>query len=193
MRSRLNDLLKNVLQNPRQLGDLLEEQVPWLNETVKREILSAASKLADPYLVGMGVRILNLNEERAEIKLPHNWKNSQNIGGSVHVGALCTVSELASRLLWEKHLPPALTSAQIQRLEANFLRPAVRDVRAICHLPESDREALLFKLRSSSETLFDHTVQVYDSEEQLVAEVSVEWKFRQQASLPAGKKVPGNI
>src|SRR4051812_18239286 len=91
--------LKSYVENPKRLGAWLEEHNPWLS----RQLLGAVSNISDPYLAGMGLTIQQLSETRTEVLLPDRWKNRAE-GGVVHVGALTTAAEYASRIYWERVL-----------------------------------------------------------------------------------------
>ena len=187
LRAELQTQFKDVIQNPRRLSTLLEEKSPWLGEQVRKEILTAASNLSDPFLVGMGLKVLKMSEDSIEVGLPQRWKNSEG-SGAIHVGALCTAAEFTSRVYWERHLSPTWCESRVVNIQANFLRPALRDTKAVYHVGDTEREALLFQVRSEKSINFESLVAVYDSEKQLISEVTIEWNFRRKQTIGVSKQ-----
>jgi acyl-coenzyme A thioesterase PaaI-like protein len=181
----LKAMTQQILQNPRRLSTLLEQKSPWLGEQVRKELLSAASNFSDPFLVGMGLQISKMTEDDLEIQLPQRWKNSAG-GGAIHVGALCTAAEFASRVYWERHLSPSWCESRVVNLQCLFLRAAQRDTKIVYHVGDAEREALLFRIRSEDSVNFESLVAIYDDEEQLICEATIEWNFRRKNTLGSG-------
>jgi acyl-coenzyme A thioesterase PaaI-like protein len=173
--------LKSYVENPKRLGTWLEEHNPWLS----RQLLGAVSNLSDPYLAGMGLTVDLLTETRAEVTLPDRWKNKAE-GGVAHVGALTTAAEFASRIYWERLLNLQRNSMRVTNLSAKFFVDARSTTKAVFDIPENEREALMFKLRSEGEVKPSCAVKIYDHDGRLVAEVTVDWHFHQAKALGSG-------
>jgi acyl-coenzyme A thioesterase PaaI-like protein len=181
----LKAITQQILQNPRRLSTLLEEKSPWLGEQVRKELLSAASNFSDPFLVGMGLQIEKMNEDGLEVRLPQRWKNSAG-GGFVHIGALCAAAEFTSRVYWERHLNPAGCESRVVNLQCHFLRAAQNSIKIIYHIGDAEREALLFRVRNEESVSFESLVVIYDDEEQLICEATIDWNFRRKNILGSG-------
>lgn len=184
LRAKIQDLLPQLrpyVQNPRMLSHWLEEHNSW----VSRQLLNAASTLVDPHLAGMGLHVLSLDDSEVEVALPQRWKN-RGEGGTVHVGALLTLAEFASRVFWERHLNLQRHDMQVQQVAARFMRETDQRTRAIMKVTENEREALLFRLRAEGTSSVPSQVMIFDQKNRLVAEVTVEWRLTRPMALGAG-------
>jgi hypothetical protein len=171
--------IRTVLRNPRILGQFIEQRSPWLN----RQLLSAASNISEPFLVGMGLKVEKLNEESIEVTLPAVWKNrAQN--SRVHVAALITLGEFASRLFWEHHLDLRSTELEAEKIEFISHRSPSGDLRGVFRISEGERESVLRHLREHGTSEVGSSVSIYDASERLVCEIDVAWRFFRQLSLP---------
>jgi acyl-coenzyme A thioesterase PaaI-like protein len=178
---------KTYVENPRLVSGWLEQHSPRLS----RALLSAASNFSDPHLVGMGLQVRKLTDETVEVSLPRRWKNQAG-AGKVHIGALATLAEMASRVFWERHLDPLLNNLRVSEINARFLRETERDTRAVLRLSEAERETILFRLRSENDISIENEISIYDEREQLIAEVVVHWQFTRAAALPPGRSPRGS-
>jgi acyl-coenzyme A thioesterase PaaI-like protein len=173
--------LRSYVLHPRRIGIWLEEHNPWLS----RHFLSAASNVVDPYIAGMGLRIENLSETMIEVVLPRRLRN-RGEGGVAHVGALTTLAEFTSRLYWERHLNLNRHEMMVSEIQARFLAETGGETRAVFSFNETDREAVLFRLRSEATVLVPCQVGVYETDGgRLVAEITVEWLLSRAKELGA--------
>jgi hypothetical protein len=178
---RLADDLKHLAQHPRSIGHWLEGQSPWLN----RRFLGAASNIAEPFLVGMGLRVDKLGEDSAEVFMPGSWRN-QGEGGGLHSSALSALGEFAVRLFWEYHLDLRKSEITAWRVQVRILSRASGDAKGVFRLPVAEREAILHRLRAEGQTEIDTQTMIYDMNGRLIAEVEVDWKLVRQLALGAG-------
>lgn len=176
----LRHSLRQSLRHPRQFGTWLEEHNPWLS----RQVLSAASNLADPYLVGMGLTIERLDENGVDVRMPDRWRN-RGEGGAAHVGALTTLAEFASRVYWERNLNLNRHDMHVVQLTAQFLAPADGDIRAVMGFSEGEREAALFRFRAEGEVVVPAEVKIFESQGRLIADIVVEWRLTRPLALGA--------
>jgi acyl-coenzyme A thioesterase PaaI-like protein len=174
--------LSVLTRHPRALGARLETQSAWLN----RLFLSAASNLAEPFLLGMGLRVESLGEESVEAVLPGGWRN-QSEGGLLHTGALSTVGEFTSRIYWEHHLDLSRSELQVKSLNLRVHGSPRGDVRAIFRMSVGEREAVLHRLRTDGRTQVDSHSSLYDSEGRLLAEVEIVWQLERRLALGVGE------
>ncbi len=182
---RLQDMwphLRPFVQNPRLVGNWIEEHHPWLG----RQFLSAASNLSDPYVAGMGLSILVFAPVTIEVAMPNRWRNRGG-GGSVHAGALATLAEFTSRVFWERHLSLSLHEMRVGQIVSRFLRETESDTRAVFHFDENEREAVFYRLRAEGRVFVPCEVAIYDSVGRLVCETTVEWCLTRPKSLPGAK------
>lgn len=177
----LQTQVQDLLNNPRKVTALLEEKSPRLS----RELLSVASNITDPFVVGMGLQITKLQDDLVEVSLPQRWKNLAE-GGEFHTGALCTLAEFTSKVYWSRHA--ASSHKRVQKIEAQILQPARGNLIARYSLSSSEREGFLFKLRTERAPIIDSLIKIYDSQEKLIAEVTIDWQFASQLALEGGKK-----
>ncbi len=178
----LQTQMQDLISNPQKVAALIEEKSPRLS----RELLSVASNITDPFVVGMGLQISKLEEDLVEVTLPQRWKNLTD-SGDFHTGALCTLAEFTSKVYWDRHLSALATRRRVRRLEAQILQSPRGSLVARYSLSSSEREAFLFKLRTEQEPMIDALVKIYDSHDKLIAEVSIDWQFAAQLALGSSK------
>ena len=164
------------------IAHLLEERSP----AASRAFLTAASSLATPFTIGMGLTIERLNDLGCVARLPDWWRNRDQ-DGTAHPAAVAALAQMATRSYWDRHLDPAVASARLARLDCRFLRAAAGPLRAECTLAEDAREEILFRLRGQGRVEAACVAHVFDSSGHRVAEVDVEWEFAAAPLLAAAK------
>ncbi len=170
--------LRFLLRHPRVLVSWIEERSPWLS----RRLMGAASNLAEPFTIGMGLRVEKLGEDSIEVVMPGHWRN-QGEGGQIHTAALAAVGESAARVYWEYHLDLRDAQVETKRAEVRILARPEGEVRAVFRLPEADREAILHQLRSKERVSVESQTLIYEKNGRLIAEVDIEWELRRQLAL----------
>lgn len=174
----LQSQIHDLMNNPQKISALIEEKSPRLS----RELLSVASNITDPFVVGMGLQISKLEEDLVEVTLPQRWKNLSE-SGDFHTGALCTLAEFTSKVYWDRHLSSQAAWRRVKRLDAQILQSPRGNLISRYSLSSAEREAFLFKLRTEQEPVIDALVKIYDSQEKLIAEVMIDWQFSAQLAL----------
>ena len=178
----LQSQLQDLINNPQKVAALIEEKSPRLS----RELLSVASNMTDPFVVGMGLQISKLEEDLVEVTLPQRWKNLTD-SGDFHTGALCTLAEFTSKIYWDRHLSSSAARRRVRKLDAQILQTPRGNLVARYSLSSSEREAFMFKLRTEQEPMIDALVKIYDSQDKLIAEVTIDWQFAAQLALGSSK------
>lgn len=181
VRKRAPDLAEDVrlvMRHPRVLASWIEDRSPWLS----RRLMGAASNLAEPFTIGMGLKVDKLGEDFIEVVMPGNWRN-QGEGGLIHTAALTALGESAARMFWEHHLDLRDAQVESKRVEVRILVRPEGEMRAVFRLQEADREAILHQLRSKELISVDTQTLIYDKNGRLIAEVDVEWQLRRQLAL----------
>ncbi len=175
------DELRTLVRHPRSLGSWIEAKSPWLG----KRFLGAASTLAEPFTVGMGLKVETLGEDTIEVVMPGGWRN-QGEGGGIHTGALSALGEFAMRIYWEHHLDLKTSGVESRRVEVRILSRPEGEMKAVFRLPVADREAILHRLRAETRASLDAQTLIYDRAGRLVAEVDVDWELTRQLALGAG-------
>lgn len=170
--------LRLFVRHPRVLASWIEDRSPWLS----RRLMSAASNLAEPFMIGMGLRVDKLGEDFIEVAMPGNWRN-QGEGGVIHTAALTALGESAARMYWEHHLDLRDAEVESKRAEVRILVRPEGEMRGVFRLPEADREAILHQLRSKETISVETQTLIYDKNGRLIAEVDVDWRLRRQLAL----------
>jgi acyl-coenzyme A thioesterase PaaI-like protein len=174
----LVDDVRHLAKHPRAFGTWLEGKSPWLN----RRFLGAASNVAEPFLLGMGLRVEKLGEDSVEVFMPGSWRN-QGESGDIHTSALSAMGEFAARLFWEYHLDLRKSEIVAVRLQVRLLSRATGHLKGVFRLPVAEREAILHRLRAEGKTEVDSQTLIYDSDGRLVAEIETEWLLSRQAMM----------
>lgn len=174
----LIDEVRLLTRHPRVLAGWLEERSPWLS----RRLMGAASNLAEPFMIGMGLRVEKCGEDIVEVVMPGGWRN-QGEGGIVHSAALSALGESAARMYWEHHLDLRSAEVESKRVQVRILVRPEGEMRGVFRLPEADREAILHQLRAKDTVGIETQTLIYDRDGRLIAEVDVEWQLRRQLML----------
>lgn len=162
---------KQYFSSPEKLSQLLESQSPDL----AKKILDIASEFKDPYQIGMGFKVLQLEDEEVTVELPHRWRN-RNEAGAMHTGALVALAEYTSRLFWERHLGPSQGGRlRLTDLRLTPIKEGFSAVKARLSLPGEECEQRIFEWRSRGESQLGSLVKIYNAKNHLVADVEVEW------------------
>jgi hypothetical protein len=151
---------------------------------LNRRFLELASPLLEPFLAGMGLRVERLTEDMIEVFLPGTWKN-RGIKSDIHIGALTALGDMAARLFWEHHLDLRDAEVRVERIEVRMVSRPSGDLRALYRVSTSERESVLYELRSQGRVAYASSSAIYDSAGRLVAEVEVGLVFVRQLALNA--------
>jgi hypothetical protein len=167
------------LLNPRALSPYIDKLPPPL----KNRFLDLASLINDPFVATMGLKVLSWEDLKVEIRLPNSFQN-RDASQRLHIGAISTLAEITSRLFWERHLDPKLSTMQAVSVQVEILNKDFSSLNSLftCSLPEIEEK--LFELRSKGELNCESEVQIFD-EQKLIARASLGWIFKQKATLGA--------
>lgn len=165
---------KGVKLNSADLAALLEE----LSPTASNAAMSYAIDLLRPFSAGMGLRVAKLSDQQIELVLPNRTRN-KNAAGFLHEAALVAASTEAARMLWERHAPMGKLDIQMQKVQLHVLKQTSEQVRVRTEMTESVREVNLANLRQVQMSQLEMSVQIFDENEQAIADVQmfVELKF----------------
>lgn len=164
------------------LAALLEEVSPKASHAA----LSYALDMVRPFSAGMGLRISRLSDTQVEMVIPARTRNMSDTQ-SLHEGALMTAAVEAVKVLWMRHAPMGNFEISVSRSQAGFFKTENEECRLRSELSESLRETVLAELRSQREAEADMNVNVYDSNEQAVAEFHFTLKFKHTPALASSE------
>jgi hypothetical protein len=175
-------LLQSVYQ---QVFRQLSSQDSWWQKPLLRITTDWAS---GPWL-GMGLELKKLDDSSCYVRMPARWKNEDLRQGEIHGGAVLTLGEYCARLYWERLFLGTSTKMQVTKAEIKFLKTLDKDLIAQLQYGSADREQILFLTRSQQRVDHMDFIPIYNSAQQLVAEVSLEWQFHShiQKELPSRK------
>ena len=150
--------------------------------------MSAASNLAEPFTLGMGFSVQRFSEEAIEVAMPGGWRNRGD-GGLIHSGALTALGETTVRMYWDYHLDFRHSRIEATRVQVRIIAPPDADsdqsFRGVFRLPESDREAILHRLRVEQSLSLETQTSIYDRNGRLIAEVEIDWRLSRRLMLSA--------
>ncbi len=171
---------RNVLAsllNPRALSPYVDH----LPARLKNRLLDLASLVNDPFVATMGLKVLSWDDLKVEIRLPDSFQNL-DASKRLHIGAISTLAELTSRLFWERHLDPKLSSMRATSVQVEILNKDFGSLRSLFNCSLSQIEEMLFELRSKGELTTESEVQIFD-EQKLVAKARVGWSLNQKIAI----------
>lgn len=157
---------KGVRLSSADLTALLEEISPKASHVA----LSYAMDLLRPFSAGMGFRITRLSDVQVELLIPARTRN-RNENGELHEGAILAGVFEGMRLLWERHAPLGDFKIRVQKTQIEMFKHPEEDVRVRLELSESLRESVLAELRKKRLAHAEMRAQVYDPNDQAVAEI----------------------
>lgn len=94
-------------------------------------VLSSALPQIIPLAGGLGIRVEEVSDTRAEASLPLK-RRTRNHVGSIYFGAQMTLMELTMGLLLFRLYPPGPYGMLVKRVESDFHAKAKSGVRAVC-------------------------------------------------------------
>jgi acyl-coenzyme A thioesterase PaaI-like protein len=149
----------------------LVERVREYSPTVANALLGRAIPLMIPLAHGLRVRVVDVNDTRAELSMPLR-RRARNHVGSMYFGAQMTLADLTAGVLIFRRFPPGPYGALIKRVEANFLAKAKTALRCICSV-DQEASAAFEKVRESAEGKAEAWLQLElkDESDKLVTEV----------------------
>jgi hypothetical protein len=163
---------------PQNLSQEIETVSPWL----ARQVLSYASGIISPNLIGRGIRLTCWQDDKLELQVPFRWNNC-NESREVALGVVGAAAEYALGLYWSRHLDRRLSQVQIQRQNIEVMQPLKQDLVLRFALDSAERERWLFQLRRDGHFTADLQMQVYSTEQILLARVSLNLRIEQQKTL----------
>ena len=149
---------------------------------VDYEAMRAGLQQAIPFNTHVGLEFVEVADGRGVVKLP-DLAHTKNHVDSQHAGALFSAAEAASGGAFVgafvEHLgglTPLAKSAEI-----NYLKLAKGAITATATLSE-DKQSLLDQLERDGRVEFPVTVELTDGEDRAVAQVTVHWHVRKNAT-----------
>jgi acyl-coenzyme A thioesterase PaaI-like protein len=169
---------RGIRMSASDLAALLEEVSPKASHAA----LSYALDLVRPFSAGMGLRISHLADTHVEMVIPARTRNMSD-SNILHEGALVTAAIECAKLLWMRHAPMGEFEIIVTQMQSDFFKQQTDDCRLRMELTESQREVVLAEIRQHRESTSENSVKVFDSNDQAVAEIQINLKFRHTPAL----------
>lgn len=132
-----------------------------------------------PFSHHVGARVASVGAESAEAVLPAAQDRLNHVG-TVHAVAQFGLGEVASGAIVLASFPalladgyaPIAASASI-----SYLKAGRGELRAVAHFASADQDAARAQIAESGKARFTIPVQIVDSADQVISEMTVEWVF----------------
>ena len=149
----------------------LVERVRAYSPRAANVLLERAIPLMIPLSSGLAVRVVDVADTRAELRMPLR-RRTRNHVGSMYFGAQMTLADLTAGVLIFRRFPPGPYGALIKRVEADFLAKAKTELRCVCALDEEASKAL-DQVRTSADGKAEAwlPLELRDAEDRLVTRV----------------------
>ncbi len=167
------------LVHPYEVAHLIDEVSPWLS----KKWISISGDFLAPHRLGMGLKVRQRSHTQIELVLPARWKNRSQ-SGRVHPGAMVTLAQECLEIFWSGHVNPINTQMEIGEFNGRFFQPVFGEVRARFHIKESELEENLFELKKNRFVQLLNEVEIFSSQDQLLALVSCKILLQKQGALP---------
>ena len=135
-----------------------------------------------PHFLSLGVRISVLGPHSVEMTVP---RKTRNIGtdGEILPGVQISAAIEAYKLLWMRNAPEGEFRILIKNVKVQFLKPGKGPLRLRGELGEIARESRWAELQKNKRSQHTMALHVFDSEEQLCAEIEIESELYLQEML----------
>lgn len=157
----------------------------WAPQT-SRDALSYVLNFLRPVVLGMGLRISRLSDEKIEIVIPTRAKN-KNEEGSVHESILITAAIEGAKTLWLRHAPLGDFHIQVDEINLKNLKSSKAEIRMRLEAPEVLRQTVLGQLRVMNRARIENHIQFFEQGDQLVAESTLHLTVSTTSLLETGK------
>lgn len=171
--------LSEIFRHPQSLVDRLEQVHPKLGKGA----LSYASEALEPMIMGMGLDIRELSEERLWIVIPSRWKN-KNSSGQVALGAYAIAAEFALRLFWSRHLDFQFLQLQLNSLKVILDDFFIDEAWLRFEMKQDEREKFLIQARSQGKAEQEFHLSILSTKEKRIGECVLYASIQTQKVLP---------
>lgn len=174
---------RGIRLTPEDLMAVVEEFSPKASHAA----ISYAMDIMRPFVAGMGLRVSRLSDAQIEVVLPSRARN-KNDEGVIHEGALVAATVESAKILWLRHAPVGDLKIIVDKIEIQVFRQCDGDVRIRMELAETLKENVLALLRNDRAAIAEVCLNIFDDNEQAIAEVIIDLKFEYTPSLNHSKK-----
>jgi len=152
----------------------IEQWSPFL----AKKIWSLTPFLDSPFIIALGLKIQNLTNETVEVQVPSTLQN-RNEWGELHSSVLISAAQFASQIIWKRHIRPQFEEMTLTDLQSHFVsRPSKSKAHVRAKLAETEREAVLRKLKVGELVTHEMALVITDDKDQILANINCTWSFR---------------
>ncbi len=132
-----------------------------------------------PAAAFMGVRLVTVNFEKAEVRLPYRWQ-SKNPFKSIYFVAQCAAAEFSTGILAATLLEgfDVKISMLVQEIQAKFLKKANTTVTFTCTQGAEFKAAILKAVETGEGVTLIAISKGVDATGSIVSEVQFTWSFK---------------
>ena len=183
---RLRDFPQDINKNFTKIAVLVEDLVSDVAEQIQsprtKKTLNTALDMLRPHFVSLGVRVSVLGPHSVELILP---RKTRNLGadGEILPGVQISAGIEAYKLLWMRNAPEGEFRIQIKNVKVQFFKAGQGPLRLRGELSEIARESKWAELLKNKRSHHVMSLHVYDSEEQICAEIEIESELYLQEML----------
>lgn len=169
--------------DPKVMSQQLEVVSPWL----ANQVLNYASGWIAPFALGMGLRLLRLEDEVVEVELPLRWKNWGE-PNEMSPAAILAAGEYAVRIFWQRHLDEKLQKLRLKEYQFEVYAPLNEDLTLKSQLAAQERESVLFQSRLHGLGEFEQAIQIFNNKKQLIGQMISRCTLETEKTLPPRNK-----
>ena len=152
----------------------IEQWSPFL----AKKIWGLTPFLNSPFIIALALKVQNLTDETVEVQIPNTLQNRNELG-ELHSSVMISAAQFASQIIWKRHIRPQLEEMSLTELQSHFaLRPSKSKAFVRAKLAETEREAVLRKLKIGETVSHEMTVVVTDDKDQILANINCTWRFK---------------
>ncbi|MFN8390818.1 MAG: DUF4442 domain-containing protein [Bdellovibrionota bacterium] len=150
---------------------------------LKLSLLNWLLQRVIPFNAGHGISLASISDNQVEVNLPVRRANKNHLGG-IHACAIAAAGEFSSGVLLLRGIDLSRYRLIMKDLHVSYLKQGRSRLRAVCELPqELSLSSLDQRLASGEVCEVTLRPKVYDSGQQLIAELQVVWQLKSFAQV----------
>jgi hypothetical protein len=175
-------ITKNINNIATALEDALEGVLPHYVLKRGRRSLNFALDFFQPHVLSLGLRVAKLSRAQVELVIPDKDRNL-DLQGLMQEGVVVSAGVEAVKLLWGQNKPDGNFKQNLRGLELEVFKPMKGMLRLRMEMAELSRESAYASLATTQQAEQDLIAQIFDSQEQAVAQIKFSLKLSLMSAL----------
>ncbi|MFZ4404056.1 MAG: hypothetical protein ACOYOK_08145 [Pseudobdellovibrionaceae bacterium] len=178
--SQLKSKLKSTLPTFKlqDFFDLVEEVSPKRSNNAASYLMSLVGSVQE----GIPFRYIKVNDTQVLALIPF-WRRNLNAQNHIDESVVTAVAVNMVRTLWSRHTLSGRFENDLSKMQLEIRSPLDAEVHLKLEIDETYRESILSLLRQNSQATSQHAISIFNSHEQIIGELLLDFQWRWVASL----------